>query len=278
MRNGRRTLDQAGPDEGGGARACELPAALLMAGGRSARMRENGDTRHKALRTVLGRPLLAWNLAALLSFGFRDTYIAYNGSESALAEWVGSEAQALARAAGAHCTAVEEQARLGTIGAAACLPRTLGDVLVTNVDNLSDLPLAALVHHHLASGAAATLATHTQPFRIPFGRLELAGDAVLGYNEKPAIAVPICSGTAVLTRRAIARIDPGSSMDLPTLIQLLLHEEERVCAFSHHSRWIDINDEGALAAAETLMRTTAARWPGAAALGPDLRTPEHFHA
>jgi NDP-sugar pyrophosphorylase family protein len=267
MRN-RRSLDHAG----------ELPAALLMAGGQSSRMRKNGDKRHKALRTVLGRPLLAWNLSALVSFGFRDIYIAYNRSESALADWVDSEAQALARDAGAHCTALVEGTRLGTIGAAACLPETVGHVLVTNVDNLSDLPLAALAHYHLASGAAATLATHTEPFRIPFGRLELAGDVVLGYSEKPAIPVPICSGTTVLSRRAIARINTGSSMHLPALIQSLLQEGERVCAFSHHSHWIDINDEGALAAAEALMRANAGCWPGAGPFDPDLSTVEHSHA
>lgn len=249
-----------------------------MAGGHSSRMRENGDKRHKALRTVLGHPLLAWNLSALLSFGFRDIYIAYNCSESAVAEWIDNEAQALARDAGAHCTALVEEIRLGTIGAAACLPQTLDHVLVTNVDNLSDLPLATLAHYHLASGAAATLATHIEPFRIPFGRLEVVGNAVLGYSEKPAIAVPICSGTTVLTRRAIARIDLGSSMHLPELIQSLLQEGERVCAFSHHSRWIDINDEGALAAAEALIRDTASCWPGASQFQSGLVAAEHSHA
>lgn len=241
-------------------------------------MRENGDARHKALRTVLGRPLLAWNLAALLQFGFRDIYIAYNCSEPTLAEWVDSEAQALALAAGARCTAVVEETRLGTIGAVACLPKTLGHVLVTYADNLTDLPFAEIAHHHVASGTAATLATHTEPFRIPFGRLELDGDAVLGYGEKPVIPIPICSGTAVLTRRAISRIERGASMDLPTVIQLLIQEGERVCAFSHHSRWIDVNDEVALATAESLMRSTASSWPGAAPISGPLRAAEHSHA
>src|ERR1700761_7222822 len=120
MRNRRRSVDQA-----------ELPAALLMAGGHSSRMRESGDARHKALRTVLGYPLLAWNLVALLSSGFRDIYIAYNRSETALAHWVNTEAQELAHTAGGHCTALVEEARLGTIGAVACLPKTFPHILVT---------------------------------------------------------------------------------------------------------------------------------------------------
>ncbi len=249
-----------------------------MAGGCSARMRESGDPRHKALRTVLGRPLLAWNLAALLSFGFRDIFIAYNRSESALANWIDSAAHALARESGARCTALVEETRLSTIGAAACLPPTIDHVLVTNVDNLSDLPLVALARHHLASGAAATLAAHIEPFRIPFGRLELDGDSVVGYSEKPAIPIPICSGTTVLSRRAIARIPPGSPMPLPVLIQSLLQEGERVSAFSHHSHWIDINDEMALATAEALLRSSAHCWPGAVACGADLAAVEHAHA
>ena len=50
-------------------------AALIMAGGRSERMRAGGSAQHKGLRTVVGMPLIECNLRALLWFGFSRLFV-----------------------------------------------------------------------------------------------------------------------------------------------------------------------------------------------------------
>src|SRR5688500_9545039 len=122
-----------------------MTAALIMAGGRSERMRARGDTRHKALRIVAGRRLIDWNLQALRYFGFQEIYVAVNAQEHDLIQYLrpSSDLQVLV-----------ETAPLGTIGAARLLPARVRDTVVVNADNLTNLDLAALARFHIVQEAA----------------------------------------------------------------------------------------------------------------------------
>jgi len=227
-------------------------AALIMAGGRSTRMRAGGSPSHKSLRTVGGLPLVEWNLRALLSFGFHDLFIAVHADEHALACWLEGRGKGLAAAGGASLQVLVEAQPLGTIGAAALLPPRVDAVVVVNVDNLSLLDLRALLEFHRRERPAATVAMHEQPFPVPLGMLEVEGGRVRAYREKPRISVPISSGTYVLGRAARRRIRPGRAIDVPHLVEKLLGEGEVVAAFAHQSLWVDVNDENSLARAREL--------------------------
>jgi len=100
-------------------------AALIMAGGRSERMRAGGSRQHKGLRTVLGMPLIEWNLRALLRFGFGRLFVAVNARERELATWIDSHGRALAQSQSARLDILVEAEPLGTIGAVASLPREI---------------------------------------------------------------------------------------------------------------------------------------------------------
>jgi NDP-sugar pyrophosphorylase family protein len=240
-------------------------AALIMAGGRSERMRAGGTGQHKGLRTVLGVPLIERNLRALLCFGFERLFVAINAQEQELADWIAGRGRALAETERATLETLVETQPLGTIGAVASLPPDVEDAVIVNVDNLTRLDLRRFAHHHREHDAAATIATHHQPFPIPFGMVQLAGHRVVAYREKPNLSVPISSGTYVLGRRAINRVPAGSRMDVPALVDTLLEAGEAVLAYPHQEPWIDINDEVALAHAQRLFAENGNRWPGEAA-------------
>ena len=240
-------------------------AALIMAGGRSERMRAGGSSRHKGLRTVLGVPLIECNLRALLWFGFKQLYVAVSAQERALAAWIDAHGRPLAKSQFATLEALVETEQLGTIGAVASLPPWIDDVLIVNVDNLTSLDLGQLARYHREREAAATIATHDQPFPIPFGMLDLAGQRVVAYREKPKLSVPVSSGTYVFNRRAIDRVPAGRRFDVPALIDALLQADDTVAAYPHREPWIDVNDEAALIHAERLLVENADRWPGAIA-------------
>ena len=238
-------------------------AALIMAGGRSERMRAGGSAQHKGLRTVLGVPLIEWNLRALLWFGFEQVFVAINAQETGLVAWIDRAGRAVANSRSASLEVLIEKGPLGTIGAVASLPRWIDDAVIVNVDNLTSLDLREFAGYHREHGAAATIATHLQPFPIPFGLLELDGPRVSAYREKPELLVPISSGTYVLSRRAIDRVPAGHRFDVPALIDALLQADEPVLAFSHREPWIDVNDEAALAHAQRLLSLDGVAWPGA---------------
>ncbi len=50
--------------------------AIIMAGGRSERMRSTAGQTHKALISVLGVPMIERNLLALFAQGFRNVIVA----------------------------------------------------------------------------------------------------------------------------------------------------------------------------------------------------------
>jgi NDP-sugar pyrophosphorylase family protein len=229
-----------------------MKTALIMAGGRSERMRASSGNRHKALIPVLGVPMLERNLCALLAFGFDDIVVATNDREPEIASHIRQCASLLAPACTLRC--YSEPFPLGTIGAAGRVHCGSDPLLVVNVDNLTTLDLNALVDHHRRTGAALTVATHIEPFRIPFGQVIVQDGRVVEYREKPSLPVHLCSGTYVLGSRARALIPGDRPMDAPELVTLLLQGGDLVASFEHQSPWIDVNDARSLQQAEELIQ------------------------
>ena len=236
-------------------------AALIMAGGQSSRMRRGGSPVHKALRRVADAPLIEWNLAGLLETGFRDVYVAISENETELANWYAEVGVARAQRAGAQCSLIVEAVPLGTAGALSRLPKSVAHALVINVDNLTDLPLADVVAYHVRLGAAATLAVHRETFRMPFGQIEISAGRVTAYQEKPLLPVQVSSGTSVFARAAIDCVTDGQATQIPQLVQQLLKDGRLVAAFEHQSRWVDVNDETALAGAAAMLLDDEKPWP-----------------
>lgn len=232
-----------------------MTKALVMAGGRSERMRVHGGP-HKALVPVLGLTLLERNLRMLFSSGFRDVAVSVRADERPLLEYLENHAVSLAASYAATISPILEHQPLGTIGAARLVSLGSDDsLLVVNVDNLTSLDLRELVGYHEQRAAALTIASHTERFHIPFGELRVIDGSVDAYLEKPVIDVPISSGTYVLSARATSTIAPSGPTSLPELFERLRARGELVVAFLHDAPWIDVNDSAAVIRAEELVRT-----------------------
>src|SRR5438128_1927629 len=142
--------------------------ALIMAGGRSERMRATAGPLHKALVPVLGVPLLERNIRVLLSEGFQDIVVAISNAEPSIAQYVNGAGRTLAQSCRARLEILWEETPLGTIGAARTAIGNANVLLIVNVDNLTALPLRAFVKFHCDRGAALTIAAHQEPFQLPF--------------------------------------------------------------------------------------------------------------
>ena len=160
----------------------KMNTALVMAGGRSERMRKSNGPTIKPLVSVAGVPLLERNLQALIRFGIEDIHVVIPAQgEPELMEWVSSRAVRLIRAAGARLEIHEETIPRGNIGGCGDLHGKARDLLVVFADNLTTLDLRALLRDHDQGGAALTLAVHEEPFRMSFGEVRTEGDQVTGY-------------------------------------------------------------------------------------------------
>lgn len=224
-----------------------------MAGGRSLRMRSSLGSEHKALVKVLGVPMLERNIMALLSHGFCEIFLAVSAGEGSLLAFARGRATQLAYAGGAQLEIIVEEPALGTIGVAREIRTASEDLLVVNVDNLTALDLSALLNHHRSARAAMTIATHTEPFQVPFGQVSVNNGRIVAYHEKPVLPVTLSSGTYVLSKFARHRIPSGRAVGAPELVEILLREKRKVAAFEHSSPWIDVNDSASVRRAEELI-------------------------
>lgn len=234
-------------------------AGLVMAGGAGERMRRSGSALPKPLVPVAGRPLLEWNLLALLRAGLRDIHVSVAAADGPVRDFARSRCADLARRHGADFAVIEEPRPLGSIGAAACLSGR-GDVVAVNADNLTSLDLRAVLAAHRAEGAALTLAVHDEPFPIPYGQVTTEHGRVIAYREKPSLAVRVCSAVSVLGAQAVHAIAPGEAIGLPALANRLLQAGGAVHAFHHAAPWIDVNDLSARERAEALVSRFADRF------------------
>jgi NDP-sugar pyrophosphorylase family protein len=227
--------------------------AIIMAGGRSERMRSTAGNTHKALISVLGVPMIERNLLGLFAQGFYRVIVAVSSRERDVVDYVNGRATKLARSFGAALHCYIETAPLGTIGAAGSVQCDSDPLLVVNVDNLTTLNLREFVNHHVKERAILSIATHMEPFPIPFGEVVVQDGLVTEYREKPTLSIRLSSGTYVLSRKARSHIAKDCRTDVPSLFALLQARGERIASYGHSAPWIDVNDGASVVKAESLI-------------------------
>ncbi len=214
--------------------------AVVLAGGKGTRLRPYTTVLPKPLMPVGDRPILDIVVRQLKAAGFERITMA-TGYLAELIEVFFRNGENY----GISIDYFREQEPLGTVGALSMIDG-LGesDFLVMNGDVLTDIDYAALLEHHAASGAAATIATKTRDVRIELGVL-VFGDPedrsrLTGYMEKPKVRYEASMGIYCFAPRALAHIERGKPLDFPTLITKLVGVGETVRAHRSDDYWLDI--------------------------------------
>lgn len=131
-----------------------ITQGLLLAAGKSTRLRALSQGVPKPIMPVAGKAIAAWNLSWLGREGLRDLWVNlhYRADEIRRALGDGTEH-------GVTLSYVEEDPILGTAGAWKNLASVwTGTSVVTYGDNLVRFDLARMYRQHRASGAVATIA------------------------------------------------------------------------------------------------------------------------
>jgi NDP-sugar pyrophosphorylase family protein len=239
---------------------------VIMAGGQGLRMQTSGAQTIKPLVTVLGAPLVERNVMSLIRSGIVDVrvVVATGPRAEPIAVWCVDRGVALLAAAGGRMTVVKEDEPLGNCGGLALATRgDLADAVLLFADNLTDLDLASLVRTHRERGAALTLAVHDEPFRLPYGVVDVADGVVTAYREKPTLSVSVSSGVAVASLAARELL--AGPAGLSDLANNCVRAGHAVLAHRHSARWVDVNDTDKIEAAESMIRSAPAAfevfWP-----------------
>jgi len=210
--------------------------AVVMAGGRGARLHPLTERTPKPMLTVAGRPILERIVLHLVGAGIRRIFLAIHYMGSTIEAHFADGADF-----GCRIDYLREDAPLGSGGALSLLPAGSADpLLVMNGDLITQADLGAMLEQHVNGGFQATVGVTEYRHQIPFGCVELESARIVRFEEKPLLARWINAGLYVLQPRVVARVPARTEFPLTALIEGCLERREPVGAFVIEDEWIDV--------------------------------------
>ncbi|RLG84545.1 MAG: nucleotidyltransferase [Thermoprotei archaeon] len=155
----------------------------ILVGGFGKRLRPYTEETPKPLVSVAGKPILEWQITWLKKHGFNEIVLLVGYRKEKIIEHIGSGTKY-----GVKVTYVVEDEPLGTGGAIKNAEHILARenvFLVLNGDILTNLDPKPLIELALKQNYAAVIASI--PLPSPYGILEISGEKVVGFKEKPQL-------------------------------------------------------------------------------------------
>ena len=227
--------------------------AVILAGGLGTRLSEETETRPKPMVEIGGLPILWHIMKHFSAYGVRDFVIClgYKGyvikeyflnyrlhlSDVTIDTTSGDVEFHRSGAEGWKVTLIETGLATMTGGRLRRVRDYLGDqdFFMTYGDGVSDVDLGRLDAFHKAHGRLATVTAVVPPGR--FGALELHGDAVTGFREKPAgDGATINGGFFVLSPKAIDYVEGDDTVWEREPMESLARDGQ-LSAYAHHGFW-----------------------------------------
>lgn len=154
--------------------------AVIIAGGLGTRLRPVTYEIPKALIPIQGKTLTEHIIDILKKGGVTEVYLSIGYlKEQIKAYFSGKDV-------GIPIQVIEENEPLGTGGWMHLVERFTGDFIVLNGDNLYDIDVRKFVAFHQEHGAVATDALLPVEDPSPYGIVEMDGDRIRRFVEKPS--------------------------------------------------------------------------------------------
>ncbi len=185
----------------------------ILCGGQGTRLREHTETLPKPMVEIGGRPIL-WHIMQIYShFGLREFVLCLGYRGSAIKDYfrnyevrnndlevrlgVGPSVRTLGNSTGDHdwtVSLIETGERAQTGARVYRIREHLGNetFCLTYGDGLGSIDIRALLDFHKRHGKIATVTGVRPPGR--FGELELDGDQVVAFAEKPQVTQSFING------------------------------------------------------------------------------------
>ena len=229
------------------------PKVVILAGGLGTRLSEETTVRPKPMIEIGGRPILWHIMKIYAAHGLTDFIVClgYRGYmiKEYFANYVlhtadvtvdlatGSIAYHATHSEPWQVTLVDTGEATMTGGRVRRVARYLGDepFCLTYGDGVADVDIGALLAHHRSHGLAATVTAVQPPGR--FGALDLDGDAVRRFKEKPdGEGGWINGGFFVLDRAVIDRIEGDATVFENEPLEGLARDGQ-LSAYRHDGFW-----------------------------------------
>lgn len=210
---------------------------FLMAGGFGTRLHPLTHDCPKPLLKIGDRPILQHILEGFAAAGFHRFFISTHFLPEMIREHFGDGAQW-----GVDIRYVHEEVPLGTAGALGLLPHAEinAPMFMMNSDLLTNVNYHQLLAFSLEHQSHATICVREYEHQVPYGVIQSEGHRILSIEEKPSQRFFINAGIYVLSPELIKTVQPGTRIDMPTLLQQAIDGGKEVNLFPIHEYWLDI--------------------------------------
>ena len=208
---------------------------VLMAGGEGRRLQPLTENTPKPLLPVGGQPLIETLVRRFAEQGFRRLFLSVNYRAGQFQEHFGDGS-----AFGLSIEYLQETEPRGTAGSLCTLPPNSRPIIVMNADVLTSVDFRHLLAFHSEQRASATMCVREYVLQVPYGVVELDGQALRSITEKPKQSLFVNAGIYALSPEAVARIPARGRYDMTTLFERLIADQARAAVFPLREYWLDI--------------------------------------
>jgi len=210
---------------------------FLMAGGFGTRLHPLTHDCPKPLLKVGDKPILELILESFIKEGFHRFFISTHYLPEMIKEHFGDGTRW-----GVSIRYVHEEEPLGTGGALGLLPHHEIDepLFLMNGDLLTTLNYRGLLDFHKEHDSIATMCVREYEYQVPYGVIQSDEHRILSMVEKPIQKFFINAGVYVLSTELVKSVEPGTRVDMPTLLSQQIDKGNEVSMFPLHEYWLDI--------------------------------------
>jgi dTDP-glucose pyrophosphorylase/predicted transcriptional regulator len=210
---------------------------FIMAGGFGTRLHPLTHDCPKPLLKLGDTPILGLILERLIDAGFHRFFISTHYLPEMIREHFGDGTRW-----GVSIRYTHEETPLGTGGAVGLLPHDEINepMLMLNGDLLTTLNYRELIHFHNDNQGVATICVCTYEHEVPYGVVESEGHLLRAMVEKPVHKYFVNAGIYLLEPELVKSVQPGTKIDMPTLLERWIEAGLRVTTFPVHEYWLDI--------------------------------------
>ena len=223
-----------------------VKTAVILVGGAGLRMRPLTEDVPKCMIPLHGKPLLYWSLNWLEEYGFKHIVLGVAYREEAIKKYIRENPLGMGIDFSRHTLEGEtgEGFRLA-------IERYVNDddFLAMNGDELTNLNLQKFAEFHLKHKPIATIAV--SPMNSPFGIIEIDGNDIVGFKEKPILKDKLVSTGIYMFNRAILDYLPTrEAIEKTTFPMLAKNRFLKAYRLGENERWLTINSIKDLSIAE----------------------------
>ena len=214
----------------------KIRTAVVLAGGAGLRLRPLTSEIPKAMILVAGKPLLEWIIEWLKRNRIDNIVVGVAYRKEKITDYFGNGDRFGVRIEYSNHTVEGGTSQ----GFRLAIERYVNDetFVAMNSDELVDLDVQGFAKFHRSNGGIATLAVG--PLRSPYGIVELDGNDVIDFKEKPVIRSHYVSvGTYVFSQEILDHLPEKGDVERTTFPSLA--SMRRLKAYVHNGFWATVN-------------------------------------